>query len=51
MTYGKEFESRKEKVNQICKNYIKKDDLILLRTLYACANINEVQPNGTNTFF
>lgn len=49
MTYGKEFESRKEKVNQLCKNYIKKDDLILLRTLYACANISEVQPNATKT--
>ncbi|MBQ7307426.1 MAG: hypothetical protein IJW82_02760 [Clostridia bacterium] len=46
MIYGKEFEDRKNKVNQICKNYIKKDDLILLRTLYSCANINEVQPGN-----
>ena len=47
MIYGKEFEERKNKVNEICKNLNGKDDKILLQTLYSVANIEETQP-GTN---
>lgn len=47
MIYSKEFESRKDKINQICKTLNGRDDKIILQTLYSVANIEETQI-GTN---
>lgn len=43
MIFGKDFENKVDKVNQICKTLKDKDDKILLEALYCVTNIEEAQ--------
>lgn len=43
MIYGKEFEERKYKANEICKKLFKKEEISLIKTLYNAINLKEDQ--------